>query len=417
MSRPHTPGSRLWGQALILSLGAAVSLGVTRFAYGLLLPPMRESLEWSYTLAGAMNTANAAGYLLCALLMPRLLRRWPPGAVLRMGMALAALFMALSGFVTDAGMLMVQRLLAGWASALVFVTGGLLAARLAQQRPQQGGWLIGLYYGGTGWGIVVSTWVVPWVLTVPHDWPRAWWVLACTCALALMALWRTVGQLDQQQGQAAVTRSEGAIRFELSQWLFGLAGYACFGMGYIGYMTFVIALLRAQGASGSSITVFYSALGLAVVLFAFAGWRYWDSSRDEAATAAAKLGQQMVTAQQRLIANPDDKAANTELQRLGRQIIDEYGSTPYAIDASLLLARRAVDQGDLAGAAKQLRATLDMGLEADTEVVVRTRLARVLAAQKQFDAALAELAEVLRNRQPPPPPPPQARSRSHLHSP
>ncbi|MBU3651968.1 MAG: YbfB/YjiJ family MFS transporter [Limnohabitans sp.] len=268
MSRPHTPGSRLWGQALILSLGAAVSLGVTRFAYGLLLPPMRESLEWSYTLAGAMNTANAAGYLLGALLMPRLLRRWPPGAVLRMGMALAALFMALSGFVTDAGMLMVQRLLAGWASALVFVTGGLLAARLAQQRPQQGGWLIGLYYGGTGWGIVVSTWVVPWVLTVPHDWPRAWWVLACTCALALMALWRTVGQLDQQQGQAAVTRSEGAIRFELSQWLFGLAGYACFGMGYIGYMTFVIALLRAQGASGSSITVFYSALGLAVVLSA-----------------------------------------------------------------------------------------------------------------------------------------------------
>lgn len=137
-----------------------------------------------------------------------------------------------------------------------------------------------------------------------------------------------------------------------------------------------------------------SMLGLAVVLFAFAGWRYWDSSRDEAATAAAKLGQQMVTAQQRLIANPDDKAANTELQRLGRQIIDEYGSTPYAIDASLLLARRAVDQGDLAGAAKQLRATLDMGLEADTEVVVRTRLARVLAAQKQFDAALAELAEL-----------------------
>ena len=268
MSRPHTPGSRLWGQALILSLGAAVSLGVTRFAYGLLLPPMRESLEWSYTLAGAMNTANAAGYLLGALLMPRLLRRWPPGSVLRMGMALAALFMALSGFVTDAGMLMVQRLLAGWASALVFVTGGLLAARLAQQRPQQGGWLIGLYYGGTGWGIVVSTWVVPWVLTVPSDWPRAWWVLACTCALALMALWRTVGQLDQQQGQVTEARSEGAHRFELSQWVFGLAGYACFGMGYIGYMTFVIALLRAQGASGSSITVFYSALGLAVVLSA-----------------------------------------------------------------------------------------------------------------------------------------------------
>ena len=75
MSATRTEGLGLWGQALVLSLGAAVSLGVTRFAYGLLLPPMRQALDWSYTLAGAMNTANAAGYLLGALLMPCLLQR------------------------------------------------------------------------------------------------------------------------------------------------------------------------------------------------------------------------------------------------------------------------------------------------------------------------------------------------------
>jgi len=268
MSGGRSPGMGLWGQALLLSLGAAVSLGVTRFAYGLLLPPMRESLAWSYTLAGSMNTANAAGYLLGALVMPRLLQHWPPGQVLRVGMLLAVLFMALSGFVTDAWALMLQRLLAGWASALVFVTGGLLAAGLAQQRPQQGGWLIGLYYGGTGWGIVASALVVPWVLVTPEDWPHAWWALAGVCALALIALWRTVGGLDHQQGQAAADRREGHVRFEFSQWGMGLAGYGCFGIGYIGYMTFVIALLREQGASSSAITLFYAALGLAVVVSA-----------------------------------------------------------------------------------------------------------------------------------------------------
>jgi len=89
MSRASASVAGLWGQALVLSLGAAVSLGVTRFAYGLLLPPMRESLGWSYTLAGAMNTANAAGYLAGALLMPRLLQRWRPGQVLLAGMCLA----------------------------------------------------------------------------------------------------------------------------------------------------------------------------------------------------------------------------------------------------------------------------------------------------------------------------------------
>ena len=57
-------------------MGAAVSLGITRFAYGLLLPPMRLDLGWSYALAGAMNTSNAAGYLLGALSTPLLLRRF-----------------------------------------------------------------------------------------------------------------------------------------------------------------------------------------------------------------------------------------------------------------------------------------------------------------------------------------------------
>ncbi len=273
MSRESASVAGLWGQALVLSLGAAVSLGVTRFAYGLLLPPMRESLGWSYTLAGAMNTANAAGYLAGALLMPRLLQRWRPGQVLLAGMCLAALFMALSGFVAEAWALMLQRFLAGWASALVFVTGGLLAAGLAQRRPDQGGWLIGLYYGGTGWGIVVSALLVPWVLVMPEDWPRAWWALAGVSAVALLALWRTVVGLDPQHSQTTAQRPDEGVRFEWSQWVMGLAGYGCFGIGYIGYMTFVIALLREQGASGSAITLFYAALGLAVVVSA-PGWAW-----------------------------------------------------------------------------------------------------------------------------------------------
>ena len=66
----------LWGMAFALSLGAAISLGMARFSYGLLLPPMRDDLAWSYTLAGAMNTANALGYLLGAMALPRMLRRW-----------------------------------------------------------------------------------------------------------------------------------------------------------------------------------------------------------------------------------------------------------------------------------------------------------------------------------------------------
>src|SRR5687767_8761626 len=79
--------------ALALSMGAAVSLGITRFSYALLLPPMRADLGWSYTLAGAMNTANAAGYLLGALMTPALMRRFGPVRLLVGGALWASLFM------------------------------------------------------------------------------------------------------------------------------------------------------------------------------------------------------------------------------------------------------------------------------------------------------------------------------------
>ena len=54
--------------AFLLSFGPAVSNSFARFAYALLLPAMREDLQWSWSQAGAINTVNAFGYLLGALL-------------------------------------------------------------------------------------------------------------------------------------------------------------------------------------------------------------------------------------------------------------------------------------------------------------------------------------------------------------
>ena len=61
---------------LILSLAPTVGLGIGRFAYSLVLPDMRDSLAWSYSAAGFMNTINAAGYLVGALFASRLIQRF-----------------------------------------------------------------------------------------------------------------------------------------------------------------------------------------------------------------------------------------------------------------------------------------------------------------------------------------------------
>lgn len=49
-----------------------------------------------------------------------------------------------------------------------------------------------------------------------------------------------------------------------------------FGAGYIGYMTFVIALLKEQGMSAPMITLFYTLLGVAVLASA----RVWAGMLD-----------------------------------------------------------------------------------------------------------------------------------------
>ena len=269
--------------ALALSMGAAVSLGITRFSYGLLLPPMRADLGWSYALAGGMNTANAAGYLLGALMMPALMRRVDGIRLLVGGCMLASLFMAASGFFTSAPALLAQRLLAGLASAWVFVAGGVLAARLGALQPARSGLLLGLYYGGTGFGITLSALLVPPVVQAaadrPHGWAWAWWALALACATATAMLAPAMRALPAQEARPDTAspspadrgRGAGLLRFG-----WALAGYACFGMGYIGYMTFVIALLREQGASAGGITAFYALLGAACVASA----RLWAGLLD-----------------------------------------------------------------------------------------------------------------------------------------
>ena len=276
--------SQLLALAAVLSLGAAVSLGITRFAYGLLLPTMRADLGWGYTLAGAMNTLNALGYLLGALATPWLLKRLSSVTLLVLGSLLASVFMAGSGFFTDTPSLLVQRLLAGVASALVFIAGGLLAARLGALVPERIGLLLGVYYGGTGVGIVVSALLVPAMLQVAsvvphvqHGWSWAWWALAAACLAATSVLAWAGQRLAVLTAQEAYTaQAMGKRHFKWRDFAPGLLGYLFFGMGYIGYMTFVVALLKEQGATPHFITLFYTLLGLAVM----ASSRLWAGLLD-----------------------------------------------------------------------------------------------------------------------------------------
>lgn len=275
-----TPGrAEALRQALALALGAAVALGLARFSYALLLGPMRADLGWSYFTAGLMNTCNAAGYLLGALLMPRAIRRFGPRRVaVGGGLATAGLLMLHAGVASDA-LLALLRLGAGMASAATFVAGGLLAARLGSRAAPglSAGLVLGLYYGGTGLGIVVSALLVPaldgvgaglggaslpdWLPTWRPSWQPAWLALGVV-ALGMSLLMAAGTPPDTP---VSATRSEPPQPVPWRQLGPALAGYFMFGLGYIGYMTFIVSLLREQQLAPALITLFYVTLGLGVV--------------------------------------------------------------------------------------------------------------------------------------------------------
>ena len=263
--------------ALALSLGSAIALGLARFSYALLLAPMRSDLSWPYLIAGGMNTGNALGYLIGALITPPLTRRMAASTLLIWGALATSVLVLSSGLFTATAMLLLLRIASGISSAFVFVCGGILITRLATLHPQRAGFLLGVFYGGTGIGIVISAWLVPLTISVAqaygvaHGWQWAW------LAMGLLSLLATACMTPAAKGIPAAllpSRSEG--QFHWRSMGIGLGAYFLFGLGYIGYMTFVIALLKEQGMSALMINWFYTALGLAVL----AASRLWAGMLD-----------------------------------------------------------------------------------------------------------------------------------------
>lgn len=242
---------------LTLSLGATVGLGIGRFAYALVLPDMRDSLHWSYSAAGFMNTINAVGYLVGALLASRLIK-WVGWSVAIRGGTLACLAsLALCALTGDFIALSFARLIAGLGAAAGFVAGGALAAEIAQSRPERANFLLSLFYAGPGIGILSSGLIAPFTLQYfgPGSWWIVWWAMTALSAAMTIPLF-----LIRIESKVRFTETGGAS-FALPPVLIYLAGYFLFGAGYIAYMTFMIAYVRDSGGGAAAQAAFWGLIG------------------------------------------------------------------------------------------------------------------------------------------------------------
>ncbi|MGI5159418.1 YbfB/YjiJ family MFS transporter [Microbispora sp. CA-102843] len=254
-----TPARRETWQAARLALGTASALGLARFAYGLLLPAMRDELHWSLAEAGAMSAANGLGYLLGALVTAVVVRRLGTAATFRWGMVLTALALVATATSDAYPVLLAARAAAGTAGAAVFVTGGVIASRLAARAAS--GAPITVYFAGAGVGIVVSGAGIPPLGDHLH---LAWAGLGVAAGLAALVSWTAAraGE-DARTGEEAQAATAGRVHVRP---LWGIAlAYLLFAAGYITYITFLSAYLADRHAPLGQVVLTWTALGLAVV--------------------------------------------------------------------------------------------------------------------------------------------------------
>ncbi len=219
----------------------ALAMGVGRFAYTPMLPPMLDGSSLSLSGAGFVASANFAGYLVGALLAT-----WPAVArrrVFWLRAGIAATVVTTAAMAIDAGTLAwaVVRFVAGIASAfvLVFASAVVFASAAREGRPMLGA----LLYAGVGLGIVTSTMLIDFGRDAGWGFQPLWSALAGLALLLAIAPWREL-VAPPLPAPAAVrsAASASADRRELDRLVWS---YGCLGFGYVITATFIVVIARA----------------------------------------------------------------------------------------------------------------------------------------------------------------------------
>ena len=274
-------GHRFWILAA-LSLGPAVATSFARFAYALILPAMRAELDLSYSQAGLLNTANALGYLVGALLCTGFVPRLGNRRLFSFGLVVTVLALLGAGLAETFGEQIALRAVAGVSSAMVYISGAVLASNLYPDRPEISKSAIAVYFAGAGAGIVLSGVGIPWLLATLGDvaWRSAW------LAIGGISVFFATASIRASRRIAEPAAGATARPWSMSAFQGALASYFLFGLGYIAYMTFVIAWMVARGASAVSVALTWGTLGVATMLAPIV-WRAPRSRWPAAKTLAA----------------------------------------------------------------------------------------------------------------------------------
>jgi predicted MFS family arabinose efflux permease len=149
---------------------------------------------------------------------------------------------------------------------LPFITGAALAAAAggdgSAARPAR---MLGVYFGGGGFGMLVAALLVPEIIRL-HGWRYGWLAMGALGLLGLAAAWAAL-LCAPTLPRGLQARSGRIASWSARRLLPLLVSYTLFGAGYIAYATFIIAWLRTNLEFGATqIAVFWACVGAPAVI-------------------------------------------------------------------------------------------------------------------------------------------------------
>lgn len=247
-------------KAVATALGGAIALaaalGIGRFVYTPILPPMAEALGLSKSAAGLIASANFLGYLIGAVIvampiLPGSRRLWLLGAL-----AASAITTGGMGLTQSLVAFLALRFVGGASIAFVLVLASVLVLERLAEAGRAG--LSSLCFAGVGGGIAVSAIFVAALLQAAGSWQSLWLAsgaLSLGAALAVAVLIRNDVAPPQTADAAGLTISRGLLRL--------IVAYGLFGFGYVITATFLVAIVQSTPAIRALEPVIWVVFGVA----------------------------------------------------------------------------------------------------------------------------------------------------------
>ncbi len=246
-------------------------LGLARFAFGVILPGMREALSLGYDQMGYIGTGNFIGYLFSVAVTPGLLKRLGPRVTIVTGLLIIAC--SLSGLALCSSYLPVLSLylLTGIGSGLANIATMVLIAHWFQREKR--GRAAGFMVLGNGIGIIFSGLLIPYLNRFYglDGWRISWACLGGITLVVVLIVGLVVRNEPNELGLKPIgddishalnaSGFQAGPRTRRAIMTLGFL-YLAFGATYMIYGTFAVtSMVDEYGFSESSAGQFWSWVG------------------------------------------------------------------------------------------------------------------------------------------------------------